>query len=1175
MARGYKDKYQADLESARTKGISGIRTISKSDVEGQFTFTFSHDLLPHVEVQVVPNEWSSYPSEHCFLAWATTDIPAPLSEPLSNFVTQSSGIQVQEALATLSQNFVSALVGDSQPRDDSEDDLMTFEADEEESDGFDDFDYASDGDEIFGLGNSKAGHKTQHTGAKIDKKVMNRIRRDFLIARASGFKVGVLCGFEQMVENNIVSLSVRVEKLCLSSETREAWNLKLEDYIVLLICYDGYYITLEEALDRGAGMSNIKFCLRKCRRYKPSLQQALRAFTSDTAPMATSTTTSKDDESTMSELSLLSIGESIDTFMNSTFLSLLNLRSHSELSWDQANRELKRLSRNTGIVSPKRRRYDEPSDNADQMKLPEFIARDHFITGKELSLPLIAAQFAMRYFIRCTDYCMVCHQQVEGNFEALKPYVCGDPLCLFQYMSMGLGPSVNQEIRNQPNVVDLLISFCYAGLQVNTNANAKRFGVRDFPTGLNLQVPKIFSGTMPSFPMPAPWAASTPLEPPSVGQKTPLEVPSITLNGFTLINPTKGNINMNQSTFEFSSIRDRDRFKEGGYVAIVAMLQSTNNDNVIFHGRIESITGLLVIFSLISVPPDATAQDIKVSDGYMLPYDQNLDDLDGQRQAAAILMQLQTIPSVAKMRTYLEANPTQQIEKWDRLTPAASKLLRWIVASNRSCIMQVDECPTEDGRKPDQGLARPQEHISGVNGWLQFRFAQGSPEKEVQFQEALKMVDKPHKTILAWHGSAVSNWHSIIRQGLNFEEIQNGRAYGDGVYFGHDFQTSLGYASRTYQRIGAEKTYWPNSALKICAAVSLNELVNLPEQFKFNNSFCIVVQHVHWIQCRYLFVQPVSLMSHPSTPISTKGGTGVEEFIQDPANEAQGNGGRLIVPKGAMPSTQNQGAKRASISLKQDAFGHQGDSEDEDEEDRNFLTAMDKEADDNTSTIPLSPEGSAVILDMTKTDFRPGALDLDTLPRLSPPSYATGQAQKTLAREIQKLQAVQSSSPLHELGWFIDFDKITNMFQWIVELHSFDQDLPLTRDMRKAGITSVVLELRFGRDFPYSPAFRHVTAGGAMCMELLTNTGWTPISSLEGVFLQVRMAISNMEPKPARLESTNYTRQKDYAIGEAFDAYLRSANVHGWKVPQDLKEATTEMKDEAAGASASAGFMIG
>ncbi|MFH4338823.1 hypothetical protein WAJ35_25940, partial [Acinetobacter baumannii] len=78
---------------------------------------------------------------------------------------------------------------------------------------------------------------------------------------------------------------------------------------------------------------------------------------------------------------------------------------------------------------------------------------------------------------------------VDDSFEALKPYVCGNSLCLFQYMNMGLGPNIDQEIVSQPNVVDLLISFCYSGLIRPSNLTGS--GLQEYPTGLNIQVPKI------------------------------------------------------------------------------------------------------------------------------------------------------------------------------------------------------------------------------------------------------------------------------------------------------------------------------------------------------------------------------------------------------------------------------------------------------------------------------------------------------------------------------------------------------------------------------------------------------------------------------------------------------------------------------------------------------------
>jgi ubiquitin-conjugating enzyme E2 Q len=197
---------------------------------------------------------------------------------------------------------------------------------------------------------------------------------------------------------------------------------------------------------------------------------------------------------------------------------------------------------------------------------------------------------------------------------------------------------------------------------------------------------------------------------------------------------------------------------------------------------------------------------------------------------------------------------------------------------------------------------------------------------------------------------------------------------------------------------------------------------------------------------------------------------------------------------------------------------------------------------------------------------------------LQMPAWATNSATKRLMRDFRDLINVQNKEPPHELGWHIDEDKVENMYQWIVELHSFDPTLPLAQDMKKKDVKSVVLELRFGKDYPMSPPFvrvirprflgfqqgggGHVTAGGAMCMQLLTNDGWSAVSSIEGVLLQVRMAISSLDPKPARLAQGG---PADYGVGEAVEAYMRACAVHGWTVPAGFKEMAYGGSDTAGG----------
>ena len=102
--------------------------------------------------------------------------------------------------------------------------------------------------------------------------------------------------------------------------------------------------------------------------------------------------------------------------------------------------------------------------------------------------------------------------------------------------------------------------------------------------------------------------------------------------------------------------------------------------------------------------------------------------------------------------------------------------------------------------------------------------------------------------MFAWHGSELGNWHSIVRQGLHFNKTTNGRAYGHGVYHAKDFGTSNGYS----QRGGIP---WPQSILEVTTAVALSEVINAPTKFVSQSPY-YVIQHIDWIQTRYLFVSP-------------------------------------------------------------------------------------------------------------------------------------------------------------------------------------------------------------------------------------------------------------------------------------------------------------------------------
>lgn len=204
--------------------------------------------------------------------------------------------------------------------------------------------------------------------------------------------------------------------------------------------------------------------------------------------------------------------------------------------------------------------------------------------------------------------------------------------------------------------------------------------------------------------------------------------------------------------------------------------------------------------------PYTTPQPPNFRPTKMSIYNKNFDDMNDVEKGETIVMLIDTMPSIREMRSYLvkQSRASQpNLRNWkDRISPAGLGMLRWIIASNRSCIVQVDKCPGQDDAELTDLKIRLDQRVSNISpDWVQFRFAQGSPDKEQRFLNALREeqanLNLKYPTLFAFHGSALHNWHSIIRSGLDFKETVHGRAYGHGVYHAVDQATSIGYAAAT------------------------------------------------------------------------------------------------------------------------------------------------------------------------------------------------------------------------------------------------------------------------------------------------------------------------------------------------------------------------------------------
>ena len=189
------------------------------------------------------------------------------------------------------------------------------------------------------------------------------------------------------------------------------------------------------------------------------------------------------------------------------------------------------------------------------------------------------------------------------------------------------------------------------------------------------------------------------------------------------------------------------------------------------------------------------------------------------------------------------------------------------------------------------------------------------------------------------------------------------------------------------------------------------------------------------------------------------------------------------------------------------------------------------------------------------------------------PPQGTGAA---TARLLADLEHVKESDYGRKFGYFAELCKDENtglpdLYHWHVKLGPFQKEDNLYGELEQRGMDHVLLDLQFPFDYPNSPpfvrvirprfAFRtgHVTIGGSICMEVLTQTGWSPANGthcycscsfcnnvlldVETVIVQIR---SEMDAGGAKLAHDDHS---DYPESEAYAAYERVADFHNWKRP--------------------------
>ncbi|KAJ5885009.1 hypothetical protein N7495_009519 [Penicillium taxi] len=1097
----YKD-FKKDLKDAATPGryphLSGIKA---GEYDASVAFTFNAPNGPNISLEAIVSDTTQYPASHTLLVITTSDNPM-VNKALKLETPFFKSATVNQFLKTVDQVLFEALVHDRVIRDSpsGDNEFDTYEQDDDSEEYNDGFEWTWE-------------------SPPENEAVQKLIRRDLRAAKAAGFRTGFypnVHGSSQGV--TLLCISCRISRLNISDEVMQAWNVHRDEYLVLLMLYPVHYKGMGYILDTPASSgyqgSVIQMRVGLCDSYKPTLEHAEQVFkTTRHPPPAVQGT----------PLKHLFIGTSLNKLLNDRLVPIARYRVKYNLTWTAAELYYHSVMGKATVDSDKDGRPPYVADTWDTPAPPPLVF-DHFpLTEKDLgeaSFPLVAMQFTLRHLVKCNGFCAVCHCKVSNELDAVKPFVCANQLCLYQYMTLNMGLSIDHEVMSQPKVVDLLIYLAYG--------RARRCLLDDFPIGLGLMVPDM---TLVKYGKP------------EDSDKCIAELDKT----------------------ERVLVGEDLKLSVGDWIIIFHDEKSPN-----IHCRVEEIDPSRTHASLSSFiwdRPKPANTDFGTHVRYQV-YSQLFDDLPREAKLLSVMTLLNTLPSVDSMKNYLKDCFSVSLSSWrNRISPSAFTLLRWIVASNRSCIMLDED---------------PKNLVSDMYFWRQFRII-GTPEKELSFAQNVQLHgNKQFPTIFAWHGSPVHNWHAILREGLNFQRISNGRSFGDGVYFSDHMRTSLTYVTK--KALIIPTTLYPEDWIAADSSggivMSLNEIVNSTKDFVSTRPH-LVVNQLNWIQPRYLFFQVMTDRRITPEPSHI--------YNQDPNHVTQGTAGPVQIPISAIAQTRRKDLHEKSKSPKKSKIwgGRPPGSKNmirspspdvmidsksiaTDDEDRMILLS-DNESSKGNGFSDLSLNAgkkrseNGIITTDTENNFVPGTLRNKSLSLLESPKFANPVATRLLQRQLQTTLKVQKKEKSHDLGWYIDPELIITPYQWIVELHSFDPELPLAKDMKKAEIKSIVLEMRFPASYPMDPPFvrvitpkllefangggGHVTTGGSMCLELLTSSGWLPTFSIENVLIQIRMALCNTEPQPARLGKNPLNQ---YDVANAIAGYQRVAHAHGWNIPGDM-----------------------
>jgi ubiquitin-conjugating enzyme E2 Q len=156
-----------------------------------------------------------------------------------------------------------------------------------------------------------------------------------------------------------------------------------------------------------------------------------------------------------------------------------------------------------------------------------------------------------------------------------------------------------------------------------------------------------------------------------------------------------------------------------------------------------------------------------------------------------------------------------------------------------------------------------------------------------------------------------------------------------------------------------------------------------------------------------------------------------------------------------------------------------------------------------------------------------------------------------IARLLKEYNEIVKKKP-DDLGFEVIIEN-DDFYKWDIHITKFEDKYQIAKDMNKYKIPFIKMELLFPETYPFHPPFihlvnprfqyqtGHITSEGAICMELLTPSGWTPIQSIESMLIQIKALIIEGDGK---LDEKRWNQP--YSLEEAKRSFERVARGHGW-----------------------------